>query len=225
MKELTSKQLNVLRFIYDFSKENHYPPSIREIVRHLGVKSTNGVNDHLVALARKQCITRCREKQTSRSVVITALGMEKLGIVADDSHSRPALRIPLVKGWNAEGDLLDSANVEDVVSVDSGLFPEIPVPGAPPVTRFAIRFHGDNMVGAGIRNDDILLARRQDAANSGDLAVLALAGDMVVRRYFPEGERVRLQTVGETTASSYANMADIRVLGVVTGLIRKSILL
>lgn len=52
-KELTERQIKVLRYIEKAVATSGYPPTIREIGNAFGIKSTNGVNDHLRALMRK----------------------------------------------------------------------------------------------------------------------------------------------------------------------------
>ena len=71
---LAPRQLEVLTWIYDFLDEHCYPPSVREIGKGLGIRSTNGVNDHLLALERKGFLTR--EKLRSRTIVLTCEGYE-----------------------------------------------------------------------------------------------------------------------------------------------------
>jgi SOS-response transcriptional repressor LexA len=68
-KRLTPRQAEMLRFIYDFGLENGYAPSLREIGFALGIVSTNGVGDHLLALERKGCLYRTRN--VARSIVLT----------------------------------------------------------------------------------------------------------------------------------------------------------
>ena len=53
MKGLTPRQKLILDFITDSVKRHGFPPTIREIGDHMGIRSTNGVNDHLKALERK----------------------------------------------------------------------------------------------------------------------------------------------------------------------------
>src|SRR3954451_1584054 len=66
---LTDRQQRVLAYIEAQIKKNGYPPTIREIGRHLGIKSTNGVNDHLNALQRKGYIKRQDHKSRTLAVV------------------------------------------------------------------------------------------------------------------------------------------------------------
>ena len=55
---LTERQEKILAFIKKSIQEQGYPPTIREIGEHFGIRSTNGVNDHLKALERKGYLLR-----------------------------------------------------------------------------------------------------------------------------------------------------------------------
>ena len=74
MKGLTDRQLQVLAYIAERIRERGYPPTIREIGNELGIRSTNGVNDHLKALERKGYINRSGSK--SRAIMVTDLPEE-----------------------------------------------------------------------------------------------------------------------------------------------------
>src|SRR4051812_43397417 len=71
-EELTERQQRVLAFIESQIRKHGYPPTIREIGRHLGIKSTNGVNDHLNALQRKGYIKRQDHKSRTLAIVKSA---------------------------------------------------------------------------------------------------------------------------------------------------------
>src|SRR5438477_9693489 len=71
-EELTERQQRVLGFIESQIRKHGYPPTIREIGRHLGIKSTNGVNDHLNALQRKGYIKRQDHKSRTLAIVKSA---------------------------------------------------------------------------------------------------------------------------------------------------------
>jgi repressor LexA len=58
MKELTDRQRQLLEFIEDHVRVEGFPPSIREMADHMGIRSTNGVNDHLKALLKKGYIAK-----------------------------------------------------------------------------------------------------------------------------------------------------------------------
>ncbi len=76
-RPLTLRQLKVLRFIYDQQLAFTRSPTLREIGAHMSIRSTNGVNDHLLALERKGCIVR--DHMLSRAIYITPRGRAELG--------------------------------------------------------------------------------------------------------------------------------------------------
>lgn len=78
---LTARQQEALDFIVESLVERGYPPTLREIGEHMGIRSTNGVNDHLKALERKGCLVRedlksraLRPVGVDRSPTIRVLG-------------------------------------------------------------------------------------------------------------------------------------------------------
>lgn len=73
----TDRQRAVLGHIADSIRERGYPPTLREIGKLMGIKSTNGVNDHLRALERRGLIVRGDFK--ARAPRITGAGHEVLG--------------------------------------------------------------------------------------------------------------------------------------------------
>src|SRR6185503_12376332 len=70
MQGLTQRQQMVLDFIRQSITDRGYPPTLREIGARMGIRSTNGVNDHLRALERKGYLTR--EDMKSRALRPTA---------------------------------------------------------------------------------------------------------------------------------------------------------
>lgn len=68
MRQATERQLRVLRYVESFQRKHGYAPTVREMCTALGIRSTNGITDHLAALARKGYIRRDQEK--SRSIVV-----------------------------------------------------------------------------------------------------------------------------------------------------------
>ncbi len=216
MEGLTARQREILQFIVEHAEKMGFPPTIREIGVHFHIKSTNGVNDHLRALERKGHLLRT--DQLSRSLVITALGRRCLGLDGEADGGRPALRLPLVSGVSPGTQLLDAQNVEDHLTVDSALLPKATA------ERFALRVRGDGMISAGILNGDILFAKRQKTARPGEVAVVLMDGDMVVRRFYPKGERIRLQPANDAMQPVYIDAAQnsgFEILGIMIGLQRK----
>src|SRR6266566_2211824 len=73
---LTERQEKILAFIKKTIQEQGYPPTIREIGEHFGIRSTNGVNDHLKALERKGYLLRGELKSRALSVIEDTAGSE-----------------------------------------------------------------------------------------------------------------------------------------------------
>lgn len=82
----TLRQIAVLRAVRSLSARHGYPPSIADLCRALGIRSTNGVSDHLKALERKGCITRT--PVVARSIVITRSGFRWLNETPAPSEGR-----------------------------------------------------------------------------------------------------------------------------------------
>jgi repressor LexA len=73
---LTARQAAILQFIEQSVRERGYPPTLREIGAHMKIKSTNGVNDHLVAIERKGYLRR--EPTAARGLSIVTPGQTEL---------------------------------------------------------------------------------------------------------------------------------------------------
>ena len=124
-------------------------------------------------------------------------------------------RLPLLGEIAAGAPLLAEQNVEDYVAV--------PEPLARGGEEFLLRVRGESMIDAGILEGDIVVVRRQQDANDGDI-VVALAGDdeladeATVKRLFRENGRVRLQPENQAMEPIYAE--HVQILGKVTGVFR-----
>src|SRR6185437_4922287 len=122
-EELTERQQRVLGFIESQIKKHGYPPTIREIGRHLGIKSTNGVNDHLNALERKGFIKRQDHKSRTLSVVASKADeatkkmreLESVGHAFNDD----LVDVPLLGKVAAGAPILAEESAEDTVRVSS----------------------------------------------------------------------------------------------------------
>lgn len=73
---MTSRQLQVLRYVHRVTRAQGYPPALREVCAHLGTGSVNGARDHLRALMNQGLLTG--KPRTSRSFVLTSAGLKAL---------------------------------------------------------------------------------------------------------------------------------------------------
>jgi len=218
MQGLTQRQQMVLDFIRQSIHDRGYPPTLREIGARMGIRSTNGVNDHLRALERKGYLTR--EDMKSRALRPTSLGTAALG--EDGVPAEPANDVDLVEvrvlGRVAAGlPLLAEEHVIDTVRIDRTL-----LRGGREI--FGLKVHGDSMIEAGILNGDYIFVKKQLTASRGDIVVALIGDEATVKYYFPEKDHVRFQPANKTMAPIYVRAADFRptmLLGVVVGVYRR----
>ncbi|MGB0680040.1 MAG: transcriptional repressor LexA, partial [Polyangiales bacterium] len=187
--KLTPRQERVLAYIQASIVERGYPPTLREIGQHLGIRSTNGVNDHLRALERKGYLTR--EDMKSRTLRLTSAGEASGG--APGGTTEAMMRVPII-GRVAAGGLSEAIeSAEDSVCVDRML-----VGGASEV--FGLRVQGESMIEAGIHDGDYVFVRKQLSANRGDIVVALVGDEATCKRYFPERDHIRLEPANASMA-------------------------
>jgi repressor LexA len=214
MEELTERQREILTFIVKETESRGFPPTIREIGEQMDIRSTNGVNDHLKALERKGYLNR--GEQQSRSLVPTKRARMLLGLGAKKDSG--LVDVPLLGKVAAGAPLLAQENMEDSVKIDSFLI------GGAGREVFALRVKGQSMIEDGIHDGDYLFVRKTPGAQPGDIVVALIEDEATVKRYYPEGERIRFQPANKDMQPIYVNKADFRstmLLGIVVGVYRK----
>jgi len=210
MVGLTKRQAQTLDFIRQSIEERGYPPTLREIGESMGIRSTNGVNDHLRALERKGYLRR--EDMKSRALRLVSQEPEAPANADDSSVDVQVL------GRVAAGlPLLAEENVVDTVRVDRML-----VRGGRDV--FGLRVQGDSMVNAGILNGDYIFVRKQASADRGEIVVALIGDEATVKYYYPEKDYVRFQPANKAMAPILVRAVDFKptmLLGVVVGVFRR----
>ena len=220
LPELTQRQRQVFEFIEDKIEEWGYPPTIREIGEHLGIRSTNGVADHLKALKRKGYLQQRGQK--SRTLIPTAPAATK-----NQSQGAPAIpmvmprsgttvSIPLLGRVAAGEPILAEEQAEGSVVVDSFLVGD-------GKKLFALKVVGQSMIDDGILDGDYIFVQKRSQAEPGQIVVVVIDNEATCKRYYPEGDRIRLQPANETMKPIYVNRSDFRevqIMGVVVGVYR-----
>ncbi len=204
MRELTSRQRDVLDFIRAFTGRHGVPPTVREIGAKFQV-TPRAAFDHLRALERKGMLQRrSAPGRTSRALTLAESGRGEYRRVP--ILGRIAAGLPLLAEENREGD----------VPMASSALPG----GGEDV--FALRVRGESMIDAHIVDGDLVLVRRQDAAPPNDIVVAMVDGDATVKRFGRDGERIVLKPENATMAPIVVDPRehDVRILGKVVGLLR-----
>ena len=222
-RTLTKRQAAVLDFIIEHIEEWGYPPTIREIGDHLGIKSTNGVNDHLKALERKAYL----ERQDAKSRALKPL-MFPDGAPFDlsgqphpspaDVHMEERIHAIPVVGRIAAGVPIEAIETgEDTVKIGEGLIGRGD-------ELFSLRVRGDSMIDDGIFNGDYIFVRRQRDARDGEIVAAMVDGEATVKRFYREGDRIRLQPANDAMEPFYVHADEARdtaILGKVVAVFRR----
>ena len=219
MQGLTKRQEQTLDFIRQSIEDRGYPPTLREIGEHMGIRSTNGVNDHLRALERKGYLTR--EDMKSRALKLVE---DQLSLPGTNGNAAPKL--------NAEDDLIEvrvlgrvaaglplyaEENVIDTVRVDRML-----VRGGREV--FGLRVTGDSMIEAGILSGDYIFVKKQSTADRGDIVVALIGDEATVKYFYPERDYVRFKPSNSQMDPILVRASDFKstmLLGKVVGVYRR----
>lgn len=212
MQGLTKRQAQTLDFIRQSIEERGYPPTLREIGESMGIRSTNGVNDHLRALERKGYLSR--EDMKSRALRLVS---REPAVEASASTDDNLLDVQILGRVAAGLPLLAEENVVDTVRIDRML-----VRGGRDV--FGLRVQGDSMINAGILNGDYIFVRKQSSAEPGEIVVALIGDEATVKYYHPEKDYVRFQPANDQMAPILVRASDFRstmLLGVVVGVYRR----
>jgi repressor LexA len=200
MGDVTVRQRRILEFIGETVRERGYPPTVREIGEAVGLTSSSSVHSQLANLERKGLLHKDPTKP--RAIQIDEPRLE--GTV-----------IPLVGRIAAGAPVLAEEHVEEYLTVPMGF-----VDG---VDHFALRVAGDSMTGAGILDGDLVVVRRQDTADTGDVVAALLPGpaenEATVKRLRLDGDRVML--VPDNPSLDPFEMTDGSILGKVVAVLRK----
>lgn len=204
--QLTEKQQRALEFIQSEIGDRGRPPTLREIGSEIGVTSTNGVRYVLDALVRKGFLER--SPMLSRGIELTERSMKP--------NMRSDIREVPVLGRIAAGvPITATENHEGRVLVDKSI--------APTDDTFALRVRGESMIDAGIREGDVIFARPQRTADSGDIVVAMIGDEATVKYYKPVGARILLEPANTRFKPIIVETGTpgFQILGKVVGLMRK----
>lgn len=201
MKEITSRQKEILNFISDYQEENSYPPTVREIGDHFGV-SIRAVQDHITALQKKGFITQTQKK--SRSIKVLIDERKKVTNMFVD-------KVPVIGTIAAGKPLLCEENYEGYVTLTEPFI-------RPGKNYFALHVRGESMKNAGILEGDLAIIEQADAAIDGQIVVAVIDDAITLKRYFKEASRVRLQPENEAFHPIYCQ--EVRIVGVLSNLVR-----
>jgi repressor LexA len=197
--KLTTKQKQVLAYIFSYIREWGRSPSFEEIRAHFGFRSYNTVTTYLKTLERKGYVRLPREKNRKRAIEVTS------------PVETRRFEVPLM-GVVAAGKPIEA--VEDV-SVE-----EIPPSMIGQGDFFMLRVKGDSMKGDGILDGDLVVIRMQPTAENGETVVALINNEATVKKYYRRIDHVELRPAHTGMESIQVKEGDLRIQGKVVGVVR-----
>ena len=177
-----------------------YPPSVREIGKEVGLKSSSTVHGYLNQLEAAGFIRRDPTKPRAIDLL-------------EDKPWERTVNVPLVGAVTAGTPILDQENIEEVFAFPQNLL------GTTSET-FMLKVEGESMINAGIYDGDYIMVRQQNTANNSDIVVALVNGESAtVKRFFKEKNGFHLQPENDNMEPFFEK--DVTVLGKVIGIYRQ----
>ena len=205
MRELTARQGEILDFICRFYAREGVPPTVREIGARFKM-TPRAAFDHLAALERKGALERRSTPRRASRTLVPADRAVSGGTTAVPILGRIAAGQPLLAEQNLEGTLPIAASALRGRGDDF----------------FALRVRGESMINAHIVEGDLVLVRRQESAEVGDIVVAMLDNEATVKRFARDGQRIVLKPEHPTMEpiSIAPGEREFKILGKVVGVVR-----
>jgi repressor LexA len=201
MKSLSRRQNEIHSFIAAFIGKNGYPPTHEEIRQGLEMSTKSLVNHHLRALEKKGFIER--EPDTPRAIkLLDGLRSFKVPLLGQIAASAEPISF-------SDDDYEEIELTPDIVQQQDGLY--------------ALRVKGDSMIDALINDGDIVVMRHQAVAEVGEMVAVRLkdSNETTLKRFYPQGKRVRLQPANPKVAPIFVHPANVEIQGKVMAVIRQ----
>ena len=208
---LNKREKAILKYIEKQIKTNGYPPSVREIGKAVGLKSTATVHGYLRALQEKGYIQK--EEQKGRTLKLLKGGVLENQQTLDKPlyNGKELVDVPVIGKITAGEPILAVENV-------TYTFP-IPIDFVGNSESFMLTVRGESMIEAGILNGDYILVKKQNTANNGEIVVALIGEEATVKTFYKEKDHIRLQPENSTMDPIIVPTCEI--LGKVAGVFRK----
>jgi repressor LexA len=199
---LTRRQREILTYLTDYTEEHGYAPSFEEIAERFNYNSLATVHEHLSNLERKGYIRR--EYNASRAIEI----------LPSEVYQR-AVELPLL-GTVAAGLPIEALEHGESLSVPEGLLRKSG-------SHYVLRVRGNSMIEDQIRDGDYVVVNDREAVDNGETVIALIDGaSATVKRYYRERDgRIRLQPANDAMQPIFVHEDEVRVRGVVVGVIRR----
>lgn len=182
MRTLDQEKLNrIEKYIIDYQRENGQTPSYRNIMRELSMSSLNLVQKYVLALEMQGKIERNKLGGIKPLPQLCSSGSVMVPLVGEIACGQPSFAVE---------------NIEESYALPQSLF------GSGEL--FMLRTFGDSMIDIGIKKGDLIVVRKQNYANDGDVIVAMVDGETTLKRLYHDGKDIILHPENK-------NMKDFRV--------------
>lgn len=204
LRYLTERQKEILEFIHAYQAEHGVSPTHREICHHFGYSSYGTVYKHLRLLQEKGFIRRDWNQKRGIELARSAV----------PAAARGEIELPFY-GRIAAGRPIEAVAGNERIGVPLHLL------GRRNGEHYVLQVVGESMIDEGIHEGDLVIVSRRDQAQPGEMVVALVEDEATLKRFYPEGKRVRLQPANRNMQPIYVPAKEVRVQGVVVGLMRR----
>jgi repressor LexA len=204
---LTPKQLEIVQFVVDYRERKGLAPTLEEIARELGVSKIT-IYEHVAQLEKKGAITK--QKYQSRSLTVAPALIAELKQRRESTQTQ-TFSLPLL-GKIAAGQPIEAVEVPEEIDLSDMVRRDR--------ASYILRVKGSSMIDEGIRNGDYVIVENRNWASNGETVVAVINdNEATLKKFYREGDRIRLQPANAEMAPIYVDKCDIR--GVVVGVLRR----
>jgi len=197
---LTKRQREILDYVTEFSSENGYAPSLREIGEHFGLSSPATIHVHIENLKKKGFLNTSYNE--ARSIELSTV----------NSIWAQAIELPLV-GLITAGEPIEAVEQNETIAVPADFVTDRD-------NSYVLQVKGESMIEEGILSGDYVIVERCSSPRNGDVVVALLNNAYAtLKKFYRETNRIRLQPANSTMKPIYSR--DPLIQGVVRGVIRK----
>jgi len=204
VKDLTSNQKRVFEFLKDYHREKGFPPTLREIASHFGLRGPKAPQKTLQVLEKKGYIRKT--PGGSRAIEI---------LIGPPVRSSQILSVPIIGTVRAGEPILAVENIQGYINIDRSFTSSEDV--------FLLRVHGDSMIEAHIQDGDFALVKPQSNAENGEIVVALIEDEATIKRIFKKRDLIRLEPANPRMESIVVKKGEKKftIVGKVIGIFRK----
>ncbi len=211
---LTRRQQEILDFIGEFLDREGLTPTHREICERFGYSSYGTVHKHLKLLQEKGFLRRDWNQKRGLELVRRPRTRSRSAGGSGQPRRGSATEVPFL-GRIAAGKPIEAIAGEETLTVPPSL-----LRGAVG-EHFVLQVVGDSMIDEGIHDGDLVVVQRSENAETGEMVVALVGGEATLKRFYAEGNTVRLQPSHPTMKALHFPADSVRIQGIAVGLMRK----